>query len=379
MASIFLKNAKELAYPLAMLCNTTIGVGIFALPYIASKAGLAAMAAYFILLGAVICAIHLIFARIALKTPDHKRLPGFAKQHLGAKAEIAVLACVIASGISVMVVFMSIGGQFLYDITGKYLGGPEFAYGILYGLAGLLLVLLGINIVEKIVFWGLLIFFGVLAVLISNMAPSFKWENLAVSSGKLSDIFMPYGPVIFSIWGASSIPEVEEMLGRKRKKRFLMPLVLLSLIISIIVYFIFTIAVVGLTGSQTTPSALIGLKNYFDGGLLKLTFFFGLVTTFTSFVIAGLTLKKILCYDLGLSRNTAWLIAAFAPLMLYAAASSSYLAILSFIGGVMLGIEGIIILMMYNKIWPQKKFIAYSLALFFLFGVLLEIASLAAF
>ena len=49
--------------------------------------------------------------------------------------------------------------------------------------------------------------------------------------------------------------------------------------------------------------------------------------------------------------------------MLLFAGLNNFLAIISFIGGVTLGLEGIIILMMYQKIRPDRKILTYPLGL----------------
>ena len=69
----------KIIYAIATLSGTIIGAGLFALPYITLKVGFWMILAYFLLLGGVVILIHLFFGELALKTPDFKRLPGFAK------------------------------------------------------------------------------------------------------------------------------------------------------------------------------------------------------------------------------------------------------------------------------------------------------------
>ncbi|PIR07544.1 hypothetical protein COV54_00500, partial [Candidatus Jorgensenbacteria bacterium CG11_big_fil_rev_8_21_14_0_20_38_23] len=68
----------KLIYAIATLSGTIIGVGLFALPYITLKVGFWVMLCYFLVLGALVILIHSFFGELALKTPDYKRLPGFA-------------------------------------------------------------------------------------------------------------------------------------------------------------------------------------------------------------------------------------------------------------------------------------------------------------
>ena len=78
-----MQGFKSFIYTLSMLVNTTIGIGIFALPYIAVRAGMVLTLVYFVVLGLIVTAVHLMFGELALHTPDHKRLPGCAKIYLG--------------------------------------------------------------------------------------------------------------------------------------------------------------------------------------------------------------------------------------------------------------------------------------------------------
>ena len=79
-----LKNIfKNYVYPIATLAGSIIGVGFLSLPYITLKVGSIAMLFYFIALAAVVVSIHVMFGQISLKTPDHKRFPGFVEFYLG--------------------------------------------------------------------------------------------------------------------------------------------------------------------------------------------------------------------------------------------------------------------------------------------------------
>ena len=70
-------------YPVAVFCGGMIGVGFMSLPYVALKSGWALMLGYFLIVVGIVLVVNLIFAEISLKTPDHKRFPGFVGYHLG--------------------------------------------------------------------------------------------------------------------------------------------------------------------------------------------------------------------------------------------------------------------------------------------------------
>jgi amino acid permease len=371
----FAKDLKTFLPPLAFFCNTIIGVGIFSLPWLASQVGVSVMLAYFLVLGSIVTIIHLMFADIALQTPDYKRLPGFARMYLGKPGEYAALGCTIIGILSALVGFIIIGGDFLYTLLFPVFGGTPLVYGAIYFLLGALFLFFGTSFVVRFELWGMLLFFSVLVALAAQGMPYFHAANLFTFNREAS-LFLPYGAVLFAMWGASSIPEIEEILGRKKRKDLLKPVIAASFAISFFAYASFTVLILGITGSATTESAFLGLQRIFSDGLVTLCFLFGLITSFTSFVIIGLTLKKILAYDLRLDKTVSWGVTAIIPFVVYLAGVKSFLAVFSFVGGILLGLDGIIVLLMYRKIHSGTR-VVYPLILLFALAIFFEIVQMA--
>ena len=159
------------------------------------------------------------------------------------------------------------------------------------------------------------------------------------------------------------------MLGSK--KQMLRKVILISMLMAIAVYFFFIYVILGITGSNTTELALTGLEQVLGRGVVGWALFFGILTTFTSFITLGLTLKRTFCYDLKIKENLAWLITCFPPLVLFLFGFNNFISILSFVGGIMLGVNAILILLMYQKTTNSK--LAYPLVLVFSLGILFQI------
>jgi tyrosine-specific transport protein len=364
---------KTFLYPLATMCNTIIGVGIFSLPYIAAKVGLPLMFAYFLLLGSLVIAIHIMYCEISLKTADYKRLAGFSKIYLGEWGRSVAVISNIVGFFGILVAFMIVGGQFLYQFVSPLLGGSEAIYSLVYFAVGAVLIYFGINTVSRVGLWGLLLFFIIFFILALKGLPYFSFQNLGAITGTAGDFFLPYGAVLFSLWASSSIPEVEEMLGKKDRKDLLKPVVLTASAIALATYILFIVMIVGITGPATTQSAFIGLKQVFGENAASLFFLFGLITSFTSFIIVGLTLRKILTYDLRIEKHIAWGLVALVPIVLFLTGFKNFIDIFSLVGGVLLGLDGILILLMYRKIRPERKWIIYPLLLIFIGGIIYEL------
>ena len=183
---------------------------------------------------------------------------------------------------------------------------------------------------------------------------------------------------MFSLWGASLVPQIEEMLGHSKK--LLSRVIIVSLLIPIIAYLCFTVIVLGLAGNTVTPSALTGLGTQFGWGIQVLLFLLGLVTTFTSLVLVGMTFKQVLQYDLHLRDSSAWLWTCLTPLALYLLGVQSFIGVISFIGAVFLAIDGINILLMYRKGVPRavpwKRVTSLILIPVLLGGIIYEIGDL---
>lgn len=360
---------KKFIYPVATLSGTIIGVGIFSLPYMASKVGFLVMAGFFLILGSLVILIHLFFGELAIKTPDYKRLPGFAKFHLGNWGEKVAYVSTILGVFGAILAYLIVGGEFLANLFMPIFGGNLLIWTLFYFVIGAILIFCGIKVIAKVEFWGLILFFVILFVIFLKSFPQIKLANL-FPSPDFSQLFLPYGAVLFSLWAGDLIPEVEEMLGEK--KELLKKIIPISILIPIFVYLLFIYLILGITGSQTTESALTGLRNFLGPGFFSLGLFFGVLATFTSFISLGLTLRKVFWYDLKIEKNLAWIITCFIPLILLLIGIKSFIPVINFVGGVMLGIDGILILLMYKKI-TQKKFLVYPLILIFLVGIIYEI------
>ncbi len=367
---------KKYVYPVAVLVGSIIGVGIFSLPYVALKSGIWLMLGYFLALIFITVVVHLAFAEISLKTPDFKRFPGFANFHLGKWGGALALLCSVAGIFGVLLAYLIVGGEFLTSIFQPYFGGSILVYTLFYFTAASVLILLGIKIIARFEFWALIfLLFSFLLIFIFGFS-KFNFNNLFVSDSgfRASNFFLPYGAILFALWGTGMIPEVEEMLrgpsaGSGQGKKLFRKTIIISTLIPAAIYVLFTFLILGITGSRTTESALAGLKNFLPAGFFPVVLFAGVVTTFTAFITQGLTLKKVLMYDVGVKKWQAFIIACFTPLILFLMGLKYFLPLISFLGAVLVGVSGILILLIYKKV-GGKNYIIYPLCIIFLLGII---------
>ena len=363
---------KNYIYPIATLSGSIIGVGFLALPYITLRVGIWVMLAYFCVLGFLVILTHLIYGEIALRTPDFKRFPGFVGFHLGKWFGKLSLVSTVMGSLGVMLVYLIIGSDFLFNVFSPIFSGSKFLYLFVYFTLASLIIYFGIKIVSKIELGVICFLLFVLALIFLKDFSQIKVYNFFIKTSNLEfkDLFLPYGAIMFSLWGTGMIPETEEMLGQNKK--LIKNIIISSILIPIIIYIFFIFLVLGITGNNTTQSAFLGLKGFLDNGLVSLGILVGVATTFIGFITMALTLKKMLIYDLKIKNFHSWVITCFTPLILFLMGFNSFIGLVSFIGGILLSIDGILILLIYRKI-NGKKILIYPLSLIFIFGIIYEI------
>lgn len=367
-------------HALSVFSGTIIGVGLFSLPYLAVKSGFRTIVVYFFFLVMVVILIDLMYGEVASRTFRRKRLPGYVKKYLGKKWQrIAALSSALGF-YGALLAYLIVGGEFLTALCRPFFGGNNFIYTLAYFILGALLIYVGIKHIAQTEFYCFILFFVILLLIFYRSYPmieirnffNFNWQNL----------FLPYGPILFSLSGAALIPEVREML--KAEPKNLKGVIISGVVLASLVYLFFIFVVVGLTGRHTSTEAVAGLREFLGNGVVKLSFAFGFLTTFTSFITLGLTLNRTFHFDFRLNKNFAWLLTCFIPFALYLLGMKDFIGIISFTGAVALGAEAIFIILVYLKAKTKgdvkpayqlnlPNFLVYSLILLFVLGVVYQI------
>ena len=86
--------------------------------------------------------------------------------------------------------------------------------------------------------------------------------------------------------------------------------------ISALIYILFPLFVVGVTGSATTDGSIIGLSNLLGYKMLLLGSFFGILAISTSFLAVGLAIKEIYKFDYKKTNMKSSLMACVLPCIL---------------------------------------------------------------
>jgi len=366
MSKIF----ERYIHPGFVFAGGTIGVGFLSLPYIASRVGIGIFFIYFLIISFITVMLNLAFCDVSLKTPDFKRFPGFVEKYFGKKTKFLSTILLLIAGFGILLAYLIVGGQFFASLFQKYLGGSQMIYTFIYFGIACLAVLFNFKVISRVIFFILgflalslcLIFLkGFFYIQPSNfqfISPNFQ-----------NNWFLPFGPILFSLWGAGFVPQVEEMI--KKSKNSLKKIILISTIAVAIFYFLFTLLILGISGIKTTQTALPGLAKFFDG-IVFIALLAGSAAILNAFIAQSNILKEALIYDLKINRKQAFVMICFTPMILFLLGFNAFIGIISFIGGVIISIFGIIIMLMYRKIGGMN-IITYPLILIFVFSIVYQI------
>lgn len=363
----------EFLKALAVFSGTIIGVGIFGLPYVAMKTGFLVVILYFIAIAILAIVVHCLFGEVARDTHRIGRIPGYAEEYLGPRAKKIAFIFSALGLIGALLAYLILGSEFLYLFLGQYLGGLPIFYLLVYFLAGAFLIYRGIRNIAQFEFIMLIVFIALLLLFFYRGLPFIRFENFTTFNPHL--ITFPYGVVLFSLWGIALVPEIKEMVERDRKK--LRKVISFGIIIAALCYLLFIFTILGTSGSNTSKNAISGFAQTIGNRIVMIGYIFGLITTFTSFITLGLTLKKIFWYDFKIPEKISWAIACFIPLILYFCGLKNFIDVIGLTGAVMLGLEAIIVILIYKN-FIQKRFQRrpawwiYFLIILFLIGIIFE-------
>jgi len=337
-------DGKRFALATAALVGTLLGVGMFGVPYAIGQVGLVLALVYFVFLGGSQMLQSLFFAEAAIACDERFRLAGLARKYLGKRVGYVAAAASILGFWGAIIAYILVGGTFLHMLLSPVLGGEPFHYQLIWGVLGAAAIYFGMGFVEKINFVATVALAVTLLLIIGLAVPHVRVDNLLaqVSGG---DLFLPYGVILFALAGASSIPEMEDIMAGKH--RGFRKAVIVGMLIAIVITALFGFAVYGVTGQATTEDALSGLQVAMGNGITVLAAVVGFLAIATSYFIMGLSLRETFEYDYRMHVVPAWLLAVGAPIAIVLLGASDFIQVIGFTGAVFGGVTAVVVSLLY--------------------------------
>ncbi len=357
------------AEAVAAIVGTIIGAGVFTLPYMAIHAGLGIAAIWLIIVSFLILYLHLAFGEIVLRTKKEFRLPGYVGHYLGQPAKKFVLITTFLTFAFSLLLYLLLGAQFLKVIVQTiwpHLNSPQGIL-VLFMWFFLSLVILGKSRgIARVNFLLSLLLLILFVVIIAFAFPHFQIANINLFhfSGSWGWL-IPYGIIFYSLNGLVAIPEAAKILEKHEgQRRSLKKVVIIGSLIPVIFYFFFVVAVMGASGAATTLEAIQGLQGILGPVVVLLGAGLGFLAVATSYLIFASYIKNSFVHDFQWSSSIASFLVVIGPLLLYFLQMKDILALISFLGGMLGGLEGIMLILVFKQAKQRSELQpAYSLPL----------------
>lgn len=335
-----------------VLSGMIIGVGMFAIPYSFAAVGFWLGTIELIILVGVILLFHLLYGEVILQTPEFHRMPGYAKLYLGRPAVFLARFSALLGITGVLLAYILLGSKFLQNIFWQFgIGGDNLVWAaIVTGAAALITVFpLRKEAAVNGILTSVLIVF---TVFLSVYLLFFHFDAARLGGFNPSNIFIPYGILLFALSGGAVIPDLVMVLGRDRIG--VRRAIFTGTLIPAVLYFIFALAVVGTfgvaVGEETVSNlaSLDGVYLVFFGSLV------GFLAVFTSLVVLGKSFQLLFNLDFKVPRILAWSMATLIPFAFFLAGLHNFIAIIGAVGAISVGIDSALTIEMYNAIEKRK-------------------------
>jgi amino acid permease len=316
---------------LSTTVGTIVGGGILALPYAIEKSGFFEGIALLVLIGFASILITMYTGELSSNFKKLHQLPVIISKYTGKKLRIFIL---------VFQVLTIYGAQIAY-LTGIALV-MVFLFHLSYALSVLLVFLLTLPLIYK----GYklvedaetpLLFIKIILIIAAAVSVFTIVKDANFYTYNVTNLFGPFGIILFSFTGYTVIPEVKQELGGIKK---LTSVIVFSYLISIFLYIFFAFAFVGAFGSSVSTVATNGIHSVYYDLLFSFTTLFLLLTPY---IALSLVLADSFTYDFGIARKPSMFLSLAAPFAI-AFFRFNFESILDITGGIFISLLAMMIL-----------------------------------
>ncbi|MBI2628105.1 MAG: hypothetical protein HYW71_01550 [Candidatus Niyogibacteria bacterium] len=368
---------------IGLLTGIILGAGIFVLPFVFSQAGIFWGLLHFIITLFLIVILNFLYGEATFLTLGRHRFTGYVRMYLGQSASHLAFLTTILSYYGSLLIYGLLGGIFLENIFNGGRGSSNaFWFSLLFFVIAGIFSVLRFEKIGAVNFYLTLPLLFFILYLAAASWPLFDFANFKVDFSFNEAWFLPYGVWLFALSGFASLPEARDMMKGASLRDF-KKVILWSILIAAFFSLIFALSVLGITGAQTSEDALAGLKSFLGQKGVMVGSLIGFLAVFTSYLALIADSKEIFRIDYNFSAGSAWLFSFVPPLFLFLFGATGLAAVLSFIGAVGLGIFGIFILKISERIESQEATVSHWRGFFkwlagagILLGALYEIWSI---
>lgn len=361
-----------------LMLGTIIGAGIFGVPAMIGEWGVIPSAIGFVCITGAILAAHLYYAEAVLGNPDHAHLAGQAGYWLGAPFRHVGGTIQSLQIFGSILAYIILGGDFLASFLSVIGFHPSLvACQYVFWIVGSLVAFFGLQIVSKVEGFLTWLLVGVILLLIGVYLRMADLSLVLSVPGEWHG-FEPYGVILFSIIGITSLPEAANLVGFRRDDT--RKAVIRSTFLAAVLTYMFGASAWMASGGALgrDPSELVSILPPVLAFAIPL---FGVLAIITSYIASVLDLRDMFRHDYRFPLRFAFIVTVGIPLLLFLFTSRDFLSTVGLVGSVFGAFLAILVTLMGRKallarkgsgnrviLYVQRHIIPVVVIAFFLFG-----------
>ena len=336
---------KRFWYAVATLVGSTVGVGIYGIPFAFQKSGFFVGFLFLTGISGLLLLTNLLYGEIVLRTHQRHQFIGYTYKYLGPVIRKINLFTFMLGIYGALIGTIIVSGGFLSNILYSWFRFSLARWSTFFVIIAAIFIFRGLRTVSRIDF-SMMVIFGVIVAIIGLWgARHIDVNNFTFAVRDLW--FLPFGVIMFAMNGISGVPLARETLvGREGD---LKKALTVGTLIPAALYLIFTFVVTGISGDSTSPDAISGLLGFIGPKAVFIGSMLGLLTSATIFLNLGTALKESFQQDFRFKHRWAWLLAILPPYVLFLSGIRNFIDIIGLVGGVAVGIEMIVLVFLYSK------------------------------
>ena len=202
--------AKKHLMIAAVVAAATIGEGVFAISYVIATAGWAITLGYFVAIIAIVSTAHVLYLRTLAAVGEKKRLLGLVRDHFGAAGFWAGFVAVVGGILLGFTAYLVLGAQFLHILLPVLPSSASFA---LFWLILSLIVWMSEGRIAGLEAAGVTLVLVAIVFVFASGDPAAAFA--AVPAAVPNEFFLPFGVILFSFAGWTSVEQVYELTHRE--------------------------------------------------------------------------------------------------------------------------------------------------------------------
>ncbi len=324
-----------------LMTATTVGAGLFALPYVFAQTGWLLSGAYLAVLAAAVAFVHGLYLEVVRNENEKPRLLTLIEKHYGRNARLGGLVIILGGLTLTLLAYLILSRVLIALFLPGYENAGLWAFWLLSSLPVLFRV--------RRLMWaeaagGL----GMLALILWVFGKGLASHAFHVPVWNWEYVFLPLGPVLFALAGWTAVePSAEYARRAGLSLKEAGTGLRLGTLGAALLYALFVAGISG-AGGAITPDTVQGLSGWLplEAALVAVL---GLFAVWTSYVPMGLEMKRISENDLGWSKLWSGILVFCLPPALFLLGLDDFLKVIGLVGGVFLAGEYIYILLVARR------------------------------